>query len=120
MDAVYKTFVEYEKTINDPNLQCKKLFDFINEQCGISVEYEPKMQTIAESVQSNLRMNKSEVPFEDFEMATNGQKSLYAFLKKKVSKPDEKPNFDNYRLYEGWREYLYVLFKSAKQSNTKK
>jgi len=105
-DCYNKRFIVYEELINDPRKQCQRLVDFL------SIEYQEeridddRLEAMVAAVDSNLWRNRSAIPFDDLELATEHQKALYKFLLEKAEDPNKPFAASLYPIYPGWREYL--------------
>ena len=108
-DCSSKHFIVYEELINNPRKQCQRLADFL------SIEYQEKkidddrLEAMVAAVDSGLWRNRTVVPFEDIELATEHQKALYKFLLAKAEEPHKPFDTSQYTIYPGWREYLTNL-----------
>lgn len=105
-----KMFLEYETLLQHPSKQCEQLSLFLTQRTGIGENARQRTAMMADAITPNLRHHKDTVSFQDMPLATRHQKALYRFLQKKVTDPNEKPDFPSFDLYQGWREYLQTLY----------
>lgn len=79
--AQRKLFICYEDVIREPAAEADRLRNFLNTTLG--VEGVPA-EEMAAAVDGSLWRNRSEIPFEQFGDASEAQKALFAFAKRKV------------------------------------
>ncbi len=98
-------FVNYERLVANPEEECLKLSDFLDQQCNKAQDKECVSRMVG-AVSEKLRRNRSSQPFADNPLATQGQKDLYAFLLRKVDDPSIAYHEDSYPWMPGWRQHL--------------
>ena len=99
-------FVPYEKLLQNPEEQCRRLARFLDAECGIVGEEDQRVEEMKKSVNPELWRNKSQIAFADVPEATDDQKALFELLHRKVDNPAEPFNVSRYQLTAGSREYL--------------
>jgi hypothetical protein len=105
-----KLFVEYEKLIENPFEECKRLYLFISGDSRGDDMVKQTIETVTPAVRSDLQRNNSEVSaFFELPHVTAEQKDLYNFLKGKVRNPAEQFNAADFAVYAGWRDYLLTI-----------
>ena len=98
-------FVPYEKLLQNPAEQCRRLARFLDAECGIAGESE-RIEEMTKTVNPDLWRNRSHVAFADVPEATQEQKALFEYLHRKVEHPAEPFDPSRYELTTGNREYL--------------
>ena len=104
-----KIFVEYERLVADPRAQCERLNQFLCRQTGIDNDDPDISETMSGAINPELRHNRSASDFGEVKQATDEQKELYLFLKRKAENPVEAFDQTTFREYSGWREYLQTI-----------
>jgi hypothetical protein len=104
-----KIFVEYEKLIQAPLKESRRLCRFLDAQFNTQPRDEQTTAAMASVVDPNLRRNRGSRPFASLPLATPEQKKLYRFLRGKVASPFEPFRPADFALYPGWKDYLQSL-----------
>ncbi|HVT16728.1 MAG TPA: sulfotransferase [Thermoanaerobaculia bacterium] len=99
-------FVPYEELLQNPEEQCRRLGRFLDAECGVVGGDDERVAAMAKTVNPELWRNKSQEPFAAVAEATDEQKALFAYLRRKVDDPAEPFDPSLYKLSAGWREYL--------------
>jgi hypothetical protein len=104
-----KIFVEYEQLIADPQVQSRRLQEFLSQQTGIDKQDSTVLGAMTAAINPELRHNRSSSDFDELQQATIEQKELYSFLKRKAENHIEAFDQTTFREYSGWREYLQTI-----------
>jgi hypothetical protein len=104
-----KLFVEYEELIENPVEQCERLYLFLNCHYKTGASKQEVIEKMAQTIDQKLRRHSSDSSFLNVPQATEEQKALYDFLRRKVKNPIECANQSIFTIYSGWREYLLTL-----------
>jgi hypothetical protein len=104
-----KIFIEYERLLSDPAVECERLCAFLDQKCGIYKDRRNRTTNMVKAIDPQIRRNKTSVPFSRLDIATPEQKQLYRFLQRKAANPNEKFERSAFPLYSGWRDYLQCL-----------
>jgi len=99
-------FIEYEKLIENPIQQCERLYLFLTRSSNIEQSGRQTIENMAQAIAPELRHNNTNSPLSNIPQATEGQKYLYDFLKRKAENSVERINQTAFQIYPGWREYL--------------
>lgn len=104
-----KIFIAYDQLIQNPERECTRLCQFLDEQHGMSnasTERIPKMTSQVTASERHFQLPQS---LAEVETATREQRALFNFLRVKTMYPNEPFNPDDFALYPGWLEYLQVM-----------
>ncbi len=104
-DAAHRLFLGYEDIMRQPREQAGRLSDFLNVSFGKQVS---RTEVMAEAVDSRLWRNNCRIPFEEVTEATDQQKALYAFARRKIKSPLERFDIARYPLPPGHLEFLNI------------
>ena len=106
-DNPRKIFMAYDQLINNPQQECTRLCNFLDENCGKpSQDSQKRLETMLPRVAKNQQHQEYKKSLAEMPQATREQRALYDFLRVKIHYPDEAYNIDDFALYAGWREYL--------------
>ena len=105
-DCTRKIFIRYEDLVNEPQKQCRRLFNFLSDEYRLKRIDDGQLESILGTVDSKSWRNRSSTPFNDVSIATESQKALYQFLLEKIDDPDKPFDATQYPIYPGWREYM--------------
>ena len=114
-DAQHRIFLGYEDIIRNPRMQAEKLAAFLNSKFGNQVS---PIQAMVDVVEPQLWRNNCGVPFEGAAEATAEQKSLYAFVRRKIDNPFEPFDVAKYPPPTGYLEFLNIqeaLLKTCRE-----
>ncbi len=102
-DAPHRLFLGYEEIMRQPREQADRLSDFLEGQ----FEGGPsRPEAMAQAVDRRLWRNDCRIPFEEAPGATDRQKALYAFLRRKIKHPSGHFDVGRYALPPGQLEFL--------------
>lgn len=102
-------FVEYEKFLEEPLACCRAVAAFLDERFDKEPAEADQVERMAGAVRGDLRNQVSDLAFSDLPEATQAQKDLFAFLRKKCAESGEKAVPADFPLFNGWRDYLESL-----------
>ena len=102
-DAAHRLFLGYEDILRQPREQAGRLSDFLDGQFG---RRPSRSEAMAEAVDCRLWRNDCGIPFEEVPEATDRQKALYAFLRRKIKHPSGPFDVGRYALPPGQLEFL--------------
>jgi hypothetical protein len=105
-DCPRKIFIGYEDLVNEPQKQCRRLFNFLSDRGLLKRIDDGQLEFIVRGVDSKSWRNRSSATFNDVSIATESQKALYQFLREKIDDPDKPFDATRYPIYPGWREYM--------------
>ncbi|MCB1036845.1 MAG: sulfotransferase [Acidobacteria bacterium] len=104
-----KIFLQYEELMESPDVQAKRLFEFLNRACGASDDDHDRLQNMVQVVTPGLWRNRSPMPLERVPQASKEQKGLYQLLCQLTENPAEPYSVARYPMYAGWWEYLELV-----------
>jgi hypothetical protein len=105
-----KIFVAYDQLLDDPVSECTRLCQFLDKQCGESIEEsQERIEAMVPHVARNQRHHQYGKALAEMEQSTREQRALYNFLRVKIRYPDESFREEDFALYPGWREYLQAM-----------
>lgn len=105
-----KIFVAYDQLLDDPVYECTRLCQFLDQQCGKSIEgFQQRVDAMIPHVARNQRHHHYGKALAEMEQSTREQRALYDFLRVKIRYPDEAFREEDFALYPGWREYLQAM-----------
>ena len=109
-DNPNKIFVAYDQLLDDPISECTRLCQFLDQQCGKSIEEsQARIEAMVPHVARNQRHHQYGKSLAEMEQSTREQRALYNFLRTKVRYPEEAFREEDFSLYPGWREYLQAM-----------
>ncbi len=109
-DNPNKIFVAYDQLLDDPISECTRLGQFLDRQCGKSIEEsQARIEAMVPHVARNQRHHQYGKSLAEMEQSTREQRALYNFLRTKVRYPEEAFREEDFSLYPGWREYLQAM-----------
>jgi hypothetical protein len=101
-----KLFLRYEGLLRSPVESCRRLCDFLDQQCVHSDGADDRLLSMVETINPGLWRNKQEVSFFDLPEATPEQKELLRFLEAKTADPQIPFDPERFPLPAFGREYL--------------
>jgi len=105
-----KIFIAYDQLLDHPSLECARLCQFLDKQCGKAGEgLQERIDTMSSQVVKNQQHHHYEKSLAEMEQVTREQRALYNFLRVKLIYPDESFVENDFSLYPGWREYLRAM-----------
>jgi hypothetical protein len=105
-----KLFVAYDQLLDDPISECTRLCDFLDQQCGKSIEEsQERKEAMVPHVARNQRHHQYDRALAEMEQSTSQQRALYNFLRVKIRYPEEAYRDEDFSLYPGWREYIQAM-----------
>lgn len=105
-----KIFVAYDQLLDDPAHECTRLCQFLDQQCGKSIEgFQQRLEAMVPHVARNQRHHHYGKSLSEMEQSTREQRALYDFLRVKIRYPDEAFRHEDFALYPGWREFLQAM-----------
>ncbi|HEY9527417.1 MAG TPA: sulfotransferase [Anaerolineales bacterium] len=109
-DNPKKIFVAYDQVLDDPASECTRLCQFLDQQCGKSMEEsQSRIEAMVPHVARNQRHHQYGKALAEMEQSTREQRALYNFLRAKIKYPEEAFREEDFSLYPGWREYLQAM-----------
>jgi hypothetical protein len=103
-----KIFIAYDKLIQEPEMECKRLSNFLDHHCEIG-----NGGTHVEDMVAQVKEGRRHFyAFEDLanvQVATPEQRGLYNFLRLKTIYPFETYQPQDFALYPGWSEFLQMM-----------
>jgi hypothetical protein len=100
-EAENRLFISYERLVQAPLDEAKRLNDFLN---GVSGREESSVQNIefmAQAIKPKFWRNRSEHSFDEVREATNEQKALHRFLQSRSQDLQEKFEPEKWTIYAG-------------------
>lgn len=105
-----KIFVAYDQLLDDPVAECTRLCQFLDKQCGKSIEEsQERIEAMVPQVARNQRHHHYGKALAEMEQSTREQRALYDFLRVKIRYPEEAFREEDFSLYPGWQEYLQAM-----------
>ena len=105
-----KIFVAYDQLLDDPVAECTRLCQFLDKQCGKSIEEsQERIEAMVPQVARNQRHHHYGKALAEMPQSTREQRALYDFLRVKIRYPDEAFREEDFSLYPGWQEYLQAM-----------
>lgn len=102
-----KIFIGYDQLLDNPLQECKRLSNFLDNNCEkSSFASQKRIDAMLPRVAKNQQHQNYKRSLAEMAQATREQRALYDFLRVKILYPDEIFNVDDFALYPGWREYL--------------
>ena len=103
--AAHRLVVSYEDLMRKPREQAERLSDFLASKSGSRLA---RVQAMVEAVDPRLWRNNCMIPFEEVSEATEQQRVLYAFVRRKVSNPLEPFDVGEFPFPPGDLEFLNI------------
>jgi hypothetical protein len=103
-DTDRKVFVSYERLVDDPEAEAKRLAAFLDRH-SLSSEGDA-VASMAEVVNPSFRRNRCERPLNEIPEATAAQVALYEFLKSRIDDPSA-PFVDGYPMPPDWWSFVH-------------
>ena len=103
-DIGAKIFISFERLMQEPEEEARRLGDFLGIDCGC---WEPNghiYSSMSEAVHPELRRHWNSTPFEEVTEATPELKNLYSFSVMKIENPDEPFTSSEFPMQPGWRD----------------
>ena len=105
-----KIFVAYDQLLDDPVSECTRLCQFLDKQCGKSIEEsQERIEAMVPQVARNQRHHHYGKALAEMPQSTREQRALYDFLRVKIRYPEEAFREEDFSLYPGWQEYLQAM-----------
>jgi hypothetical protein len=104
-----KIFIDYEELVKDPAGQCERLYLFLSHYHRATASKRQVIENMVNTIDPKLHHNSKSSPLPNAAEATESQKALYDFLKRKVDNPFECGDQSIFTMYTGWRGYLLTL-----------
>lgn len=105
-----KIFVAYDQLLDDPVAECTRLCQFLDKQCGKSIEEsQERIEAMVPQVARNQRHHHYDKALAEMAQSTREQRALYDFLRVKIRYPEEAFREEDFSLYPGWQEYLQAM-----------
>jgi hypothetical protein len=105
-----KFFLAYDQLLKDPERECTRLCQFLDEQCGNSpLDAKQRIEAMTSQIASDKHHFQHPQSLAEIGTTTKEQRALYNFLRVKTTYPDEAFREDDYDLYPGWMEYLKTM-----------
>ena len=105
-----KIFVAYDQLLDDPVSECTRLCQFLDKQCGKSIEESrERIEAMVPHVARNQRHHHYGKALAEMAQSTREQRALYDFLRVKIRYPEEAFREEDFSLYPGWQEYLQAM-----------
>jgi hypothetical protein len=108
-NSTRKIFISYDQLIQDPERECTRLCQFLDEQCGVDSASSERVQSMTEQVKSSSRHFMHPQALAEVETSTREQRALFDFLRVKTMYPHEPYDPNDFALYPGWLEYLQTM-----------
>jgi hypothetical protein len=100
-EAENRLFISYERLVQSPLDEAKRVDEFLNGISGIQEQSEQKVEFMARAINPKLWRNRSEKSFDEFREATNEQKALHRFLQGRARDVLEKFEPEKWSVYAG-------------------
>lgn len=105
-----KIFIAYDQLVQNPQYECKRLCNFLDEHCGMDqTTKDQRVQAMTSQIVVGQRHYQTPASLADLEIATAEQRALYNFMRVKTLSPNETFNANDFALYPGWLEYLQAM-----------
>ena len=117
-DAQHRLFIGYEDIMRQPRVQAERLAEFLNSKFENQI---PPIQPMVDAVDPRLWRNDYRLPFDQVPEATEAQKALYSFARRKIENPLEPFDITKYPLPPGYLEFLNIqeaLLKACQELET--
>jgi hypothetical protein len=117
-DAQHRLFFGYEDIMRNPRVQAERLAEFLNSKFGNRIS---PIQAMVDAVDPRLWRNDCRMPFDQVPEATESQKALYSFVRRKIKNPLEPFEIEKYPLPPGYLEFLNIqeaLLKACRELET--
>lgn len=112
-----KLFIAYDQLLQNPQRECTRLCQFLDEQCGIlSAEASQRIERMTAQISDKQYHFQHPNALARVKVTTKEQRALYNFIRIKTIYPDESFIEDDFALYPGWMEYIQamdMLFSSS-------
>jgi len=117
-----KLFIAYDQLLQNPQQECTRLCQFLDEQCKVSPKNaSQRVEQMTAQISTKRHHFQHPKALAKIKVTTREQRALYNFLRVKTIYPDEPFIKDDFALYPGWMEYIQamdMLFSSgAPQDN---
>ena len=105
-----KVFIAYDQLLQNPQRECTRLCQFLDEQCGV-----PPNDASQRIEQMTTHISGKQYHFQHpnalarVKVTTKEQRALYNFLRVKTIYPDEPFIEEDFALYPGWMEYIQTI-----------
>ncbi len=109
-DSRRKLFVAYDQLLQNPQRECARLCEFLNEQCRVSSQDTSQhIERMASQISPKEYHFQHPIALAKVKVTTREQRALFNFLRVKTMYPEEPFIQDDFALYPGWMEYLRAL-----------
>jgi len=109
-DNQRKLFVAYDQLLQNPQRECTRLCQFLNEQCEVSSnDANERIGRMTAQISAKQYHFQHPESLAKVKVTTPEQRALYNFLRVKTMYPDEPFIKDDFALYPGWMEYIQAM-----------
>ncbi len=105
-----KLFIAYDQLIQNPQLECTRLCDFLDRECKIPSEnMSQRITNMSAQITATQHHFQHFQALSEIEVTTKEQRALFNFLRVKTIYPNEAFRSDDFTIYPGWMEYLQIV-----------
>lgn len=105
-----KIFIAYDQLLQNPDRECTRLGQFLDEQCEIPPkDADQRVEGMTAQISSGQYHFQHPKALAKIKVTTREQRALYNFLRIKTMYPDEPFIQDDFALYPGWMEYIQAM-----------
>jgi len=105
-----KLFIAYDQLLQNPERECTRLNQFLDEQCqGSSKNAKKRIKQMTAHISAKEYHFQHPKALAKVRVTTKEQRALYNFLRVKTMYPDETFIEDDFALYPGWMEYIQTM-----------
>jgi hypothetical protein len=105
-----KMFMAYDQLLQNPERECTRLCQFLDEQCGVpSKDAAQRIERMATQISNKQHHFRHSQALASVKVTTREQRALYNFLRIKTMYPEESFIKNDFVLYPGWLEYIQVI-----------
>jgi hypothetical protein len=105
-----KLFIAYDQLLQNPQRECTRLCQFLDEQCKVpSINADQRIERMTAQISAKQYHFQHPEALAKVRVTTREQRALYNFLRVKTIYPDEPFIEDDFALYPGWMEYIQAM-----------
>jgi hypothetical protein len=105
-----KIFLAYDQLLQNPQRECTRLCQFLDEQCEVSTkDAEQRIERMTAQISAKQHHFQHPKALAKVKVTTKEQRALYNFLRVKTIYPEESFINDDFALYPGWMEYIQAM-----------
>jgi hypothetical protein len=109
-DSHRKLFLAYDQLLQNPQRECTRLCQFLDEQCEAPTKgARQRIERMTAQISAKQHHFRHPKALAKVKVTTKEQRALYNFLRVKTMYPEESFIDDDFALYQGWMEYIQAM-----------